>query len=143
MHAFNNLKYIESQLVQKQNDINDLELKLGKKTEELEYYKKFLVTTNEYNSLVSGLYHKEQIMTTKFNNLMKELAELQEENDFIRDQMIEKGFQPFHETLSNNTVYGEPDETREESPQATSEASEERAFTETVTEANQQTDSEY
>ena len=76
-------------------------------------------------------------------DINKIVEELQEENDFIRDQMIEKGFQPFHGTLSNDNVYGEPDETREESPQATSEASEERAFTETVTEANQQTDSEY
>ncbi len=86
----NNLKYNEIQLKieldNKQNKINELQNKLTIKDNELEYYKKFLITTNEYNSLVSGLYQKEQINNTKFHNLMNELKELQEENEILQKQ---------------------------------------------------------
>ena len=86
----NNLKYNEIQLKieldNKQNQINELQNKLTIKDNELEYYKKFLITTNEYNSLVSGLYQKEQINNTKFHNLMNELKELQEENELLQKQ---------------------------------------------------------
>jgi chromosome segregation ATPase len=86
----NNLKYNEIQLKieldNKQNQINEIQNKLTIKDNELEYYKKFLITTNEYNSLVSGLYQKEQINNTKFHNLMNELKELQEENEILQKQ---------------------------------------------------------
>ena len=72
-------------MVQKQNDITELQHKLQLSNTELDYYKKFLVTTNEYNALVSGLYQIEKINNTKFQNLMKDLENLQEENEILQN----------------------------------------------------------
>ena len=35
------------------------------------------------------------------------IQQIQEENELIYNAMIEKGFRPFHETLSNDISYGE------------------------------------
>jgi hypothetical protein len=51
------------------------------------------------------------------------IAEMQEENNLIYDEMIKKGFQPFHQIYSPNNILDGQTETQEEAKsQKSSEA---------------------
>jgi hypothetical protein len=82
-NILNTTKYNENQLNlilnDKQNEINLLK-------QNLENINKNIITNNEYTSLLTGYYKKEQIMNAKQQNIMKEITELQKENESLQNE---------------------------------------------------------